>query len=93
MTPEQQTIFCQYASMGIALGLEHRYEWLSAAIRSLQHGPYEEIQSRTEEIDEAFLAFEKTTASSPEEQEELDALTVDGLYHLVAQWYASPTEG
>lgn len=75
MNDEQRRIFCDAASMGVACGLEHRYEWYINAIRALGHGPYVDIADGAERLRDAFFAFEKTTAGSPEEQEVLDNLT------------------
>ena len=53
----------------------------------LQHGPYTEIPERTKNIVEAFIAFEKGTASCPEEDEELAKLDYDGYIELTNRFY------
>lgn len=90
MTPEQEHIFCRAAALGVACGLEHRYEWMINAIRALAHGPYTEIPDRMKDLYESFLSFEKSTASCPEEELELEILTVDGLVTKVNDWYERP---
>lgn len=81
-------VFAQAAQAGIACGLKHRYEWFFNALRMLQHGDYTEISERTRDITEAFIAFEKGTASCPEEQEELDKLDYDRYITLTDSFYA-----
>jgi hypothetical protein len=88
MTPEQEHVFCRAASLGVALGLNHRYEWFINAQRALMHGSYDEIPNRRKELDDAFLAFERSTASCPEEEVELQKLTITAYSHKVADYYA-----
>lgn len=90
MTPEQEHRFCQAAALGVACGLDHRYEWLTNASRALMHGPYEEINTASTQLYESFLAFEKTTAGSPEEHKELTQLTMEGFHKLISEWYRRP---
>lgn len=87
MTDAQREVFCNAAQMGIACGLEHRYEWYTNAIRSLAHGAYSEIPSRAQALDEAFVAFEKGTGSCPEETDGLFCLDAKGYRHMVNNWY------
>lgn len=87
MTQGQKDVFLKAASFGIALGLEHRYEWLVNAERMLMHGPYTEIKESSDSIWDAFLAFEKTLACSPEEDKELSALTGKDLAKRVNDFY------
>lgn len=90
MTPEQTQLFCKIASMGVACGLEHRYEWLANyMMHYLMAIPYEEVlKARADAID-AFLALEKTTASCPEEETELAALDELGLSHKISAYYTN----
>lgn len=89
MTSESwHEVFVKCASTGVALGLAHRYEWFANAVRMLQHGDYTKIQESRKQIEEAFLAFEKTTACCDPDQLELDALDIDGYYTEVNNWYA-----
>ena len=87
MTPEQAKVFVGVAQAGIACGLSHRYEWFYNGLRMIQHGPYTEIPERTKDIVEAFIAFEKGTASCPEEDEELAKLDYDGYIVLTNEFY------
>lgn len=87
MTPEQQTTFIKAAQTGVALGLVHRFEWYTNAIRMLHHGPYDEVDAKTKEIEDAFVEFEKGTASCPEEEEQLNNLNVDSYNDTVSDWY------
>lgn len=88
MKLEQAHLFCRAAAMGIACGLSHRYEWFTNYLRSLQHTEvYADIPIKEQRAYEAFIAFEKMTASCPEEQVELDRLGKQGYCTLVNQWY------
>ena len=87
MTPEQAKVFVGVAQAGIACGLQHRYEWFYNGLRMLSHGLYTEINERTAQIVDAFLAFEKGTASCPEEDEELAKLDYDGYIVLTNKFY------
>jgi hypothetical protein len=87
MTPEQALEFCSWAQMGIALGLTHRYEWFVGALRCLGHLDYSTMEESRAKIESAFVEFERNTCSCPEEEEELDNLTVDGYYERVNSYY------
>jgi hypothetical protein len=87
MTPEQAALFCSIAQLGIALGLSHRYEWLTNYLRMLGHGLYSEIPQRSQEAWEAALAFEKGLDSCPEEALELKQLTIEGLSARIGDFY------
>lgn len=87
MTPEQKDLFIAAASMGVACGLEHRYEWFVNAVRALQHGPYNEINPKRTELEQAFVAFEKTTASCEPEEQELQSLNIGDFYMRVEKFY------
>lgn len=71
MTLDQMNIFINAAQLGIACGLYHPFEWLINADRALDHGPCDEVGKRQGELYNAFLAFMKGTAGSPEENEYL----------------------
>jgi hypothetical protein len=87
MTPEQMDTFVKAAQLGVALGLDHRYEWYVNACRCLIHGVYTEIPRLQAAIDAAFLAFEKGTASDPMEEEELERLDMEGFNERIRVWY------
>lgn len=89
MKPEEMETFCRAAQMGVALGMEHRYEWYTCASRSLIHGYYPDMPLHQAKLDAAFLAFEKGTASCPYEEEELSTLSMEELYDRINSWYAS----
>ena len=88
MTPEQCQIFCGAAAAGIAMGLDHRYEWFVNVNRMLMHGPYDEVLPQEAKILDAFLAFEKCTASCPEEDEMFKNATTFDFAVIVNDWYA-----
>lgn len=87
MNDEQRKLFIGAASMGVACGLTHRYEWYINAIRALGHGPYVDIADGAQKLREAFHAFEQTTASCPEEDAELKAMTLDDFDKKVDAYY------
>lgn len=87
MTPEQEHTFVQAAMLGVTCGLEHRYEWYCNALRALLHGLYDEIPAKTKELAEAFLAFEQSTASCPQEEDDLK--TIEEFTLRVRAWYGS----
>lgn len=87
MTSEQEHEFCSAAGLGIACGLNHRYEWYVNATRALMRGPYIEMPTRQTAILRSFVAFEKTIASCPEEQTELDSLDAKAFTTRVNEWY------
>jgi hypothetical protein len=76
MTPKQQEVFCEAAALGVACGLNHRYEWLRNAVRALAHQDYTTIPKRMDELEDAFLAFERNTAGSEREQQQLNNMTM-----------------
>ena len=89
MTPEQEKLFCQIASMGVACGLEHRYEWLANYLHHfLQTAPYNEVSALQAAAWDTFLAFEKSTASCGEEEIELRTMTHKDFGAKMAAWYA-----
>ena len=75
MTDEQKEVFIHMASLGVACGLETPKEWLRNYVRSLVHGPYTEIPTKKNAAYMAFAAFYRTTAGSPEEDDELHSMT------------------
>ncbi len=87
MNNEDREVFCRAASYGVAAGLEHRYEWFTNAIRGLAHGVYSDIPVQQTKIEKAFLSFEKSTASSSEEEIELQQMDIQYFYELIDQWY------
>lgn len=91
MSDEDMRTFISYAQLGLALGLEHRYEWMCNAQRCLMHGVYTEIPEQSLKIDNAFLMFEKGLACCPEDEEDAENLTLEGLYDRVNVWYGRPT--
>lgn len=88
MTAEQCQIFCGAAAAGIAMGLDHRYEWFVNVNRMLMHGPYDEVLPQEAKILDAFLAFEKCTAGCPEEEKFFAKATSLDYSDRVNQWYA-----
>jgi hypothetical protein len=89
MDAEDCEVFCGAAATGIALELNHRYEWYTNALRMLSHGDYTKIEENGAKIQRAFLAFEKCTASCPEEEKELADMTSEDYSELVGRWYDS----
>ena len=87
MDDKQRAVFCRSAADGIAMGLGHRFEWFVNALRMLNHMEYSKIEEGRREIEGAFLAFEKTTASCPEEEEDLQKLTIRDYHDKVGAWY------
>jgi len=87
MTPEQCQIFCGAAAAGIAMELDHRYEWFVNANRMLMHGHYDEVLPQEIKILDAFMAFEKCTASCPEEKEWFNKATGTDYCERVGSWY------
>lgn len=87
MTPDEKDVFIAAASMGVACGLEHRYEWFVNAVRALQHGRYDEINPKREGLERAFVAFEKTTAGGQHEEQELQSLNIGDFYMRVEKFY------
>ena len=87
MRLQQTHTFCDAAALGIACGLNHRYEWFVNAQRALAHGSHANILKHFQRLYEAFIAFEKKTACCPEEQAELDKLDEEGYDKLVHRWY------
>lgn len=88
MTPEQAVEFCKAAALGIACGLQHRFEWYVNAVRATTHGDYSTINERRKAIADAFMAFEKTTACCLEETRELESMTLDEFVTKVDKWYS-----
>lgn len=88
MTPEQQNTFIGAARRGVALGLNHRFEWYVNALRMLHHGPYSEIDSQATKIQEAFVAFERGTASCQEEEQEYADMDIAAYAKRVGDWYS-----
>jgi hypothetical protein len=88
MTNEQKDLVIRIFQTGMACGLEHPYEFLTNYVRMLVHAhPYSEIARLEHEAQEAFVELLKGTASCPEEEEELQALTPDKLYAMIEAWY------
>lgn len=93
MIPEQKAIFVEAASCGVACGLEHRYEWfMNYSMHMMNIFPYGEISQRYADLLDAFLAFEKTTAGDPYEDEELQAMDTNGLIERINAYYISHNE-
>lgn len=89
MTPEQEKLFCQIASMGVACGLEHRYEWLANYLHHfVPAAPYNEADALQVAAWDTFLAFEKTTAGSELEEKELQAMTPKAFGAKMTAWYS-----
>lgn len=83
-------LFWRAASDGTALGLSHRYEWLTLADRLLdQAGLIGADHPRRVALWEAFVAFERTIAASPEEHAHLTLLTRSDLMQRVIAFYAA----
>jgi hypothetical protein len=87
MNSEQEHIFCQSAALGIACGLNHRYEWLTNSIRAAEHGRYEDFTKTSDTLMDAFMAFERTTAGSEHEEEDLRKMNKDDYTGMVNKWY------
>jgi hypothetical protein len=87
MDAQDYEVFCKAASVGLSLGLQHRYEWYTNALRVLSHGLYTSIPEGVQSIDKAFLAFEKTLCSSPEEEKLYDDMTMYDLQERVNKYY------
>lgn len=88
LTAAEALTFCRAASLGLSLGLNHRYEWYVNAQRALSHGSYKEIPKQERKLSEAFLAFEKTLISCSEEEAEAEALDLDGFILKLNNWYS-----
>jgi DNA primase large subunit len=74
-------------------GLEHPYEFYSNYVRHLpQLVSYKDVGTAEQAAVEAFVAFMKGTASCPEEEEELQALTPEDLYVKIEAWYTYKRE-
>ena len=89
MNTQEREVFCVAATVGLTLGLSHRYEWYTNAVRMLAAGYYPDIPKERVKIDAAFLAFEKTLAGSEEEAEEARALTMHDYHQRVNNFYNS----
>jgi hypothetical protein len=87
MTPKQANLFVRVCQTGIACGLEHRYEWYNNYDSMLYHGPWTELGVAREALWDTILAFEKGTASCPEEEEELAKMTLSDLSEKINRWY------
>lgn len=90
MTPEEEHEFCRVAAMGIACGLQHRYEWFTNfTMHVLPVVPDTEMHNAYAKVCAAFVAFERTTAGDPWEQVELDKLDTEKLLTKIEAWYKS----
>ena len=87
MNTGEREVFCMAATVGLTLGLSHRYEWYTNAVRMLAAGDYPDIPKERVKIDAAFLAFEKTLAGSEEETEEAKLLTMQDFHQRVNTFY------
>lgn len=93
MTDEQEHTFVAIAQMGVACGLDHRYEWLSNYLfHVINTIPYYERDDARERAISAFAQFERETASCPEEDRELGSMTDEQYIERVDAWYKRQRE-
>lgn len=84
--------FVRAAQTGVALGLEHRYEWYRNALSMLQYTNYAEIPANEAKIKNAFLSFERGLATCSQEEIYFRSLTIEDYEDLVDNWYKKQRE-
>ena len=87
MTPEQKDILLGMFQMGMAVGLNHPFEFFMNYLRTLGHLDYKKVPEMEEKAYDAMLEFMKNCAGNEEEQDFYNTLTVVKLNELIDRWY------
>ena len=87
MTSEQKDGIIGIFQMGMAMGLNHPFEFFTNYIRTLGHMDYKKVPEMEEKAYDAMIAFMQNCAGSEEEQDFYNTLDVIKLNGLIDRWY------
>lgn len=85
MNKTEEKIFLASAKMGIACGLWHPFEWYTNSIIALDHGPWNEILKRDDEITNAYISFLRECDSMPNDP--IKNLTRKEFIEMINNYY------
>lgn len=90
LTSEDKDLLLAMWSTGMAIGLDHPYQWYDNIVRMMPSFlPYDDIPEQERRMAIAFIKQMRRTGSHPDDP--IETVDVDKLYQIINDWYDSKT--